>query len=204
MPTARLKTVHVSVSMVPKWKSLNRSPVITIRFHSWEGGSPGRVWCRGGGEYPTWPFLRGSYHVTYPMMNLMLPPVYEQTDTYENITFPQLRWRAIKTQTKTKVSLTSHQKSILQLVQINWIIIYYLAAVSWFENFNCANFPLILTTFPPQLVASCLSLVWSAWYDLLVGKFSTSNSHTSSLVWNIVKITHCLRLHIASMMSTRF
>ena len=68
-----------------------------------KGGSPGRVWCRGGGEeYPTWPFLRGSYHVTYPMMNLMLPPVYEQTDTYKNITFPQLRWRAIKRKQKLR------------------------------------------------------------------------------------------------------
>ena len=41
------------------------------------------------GEYP--------YHVTCPMMHLMLPSPREQTDACENITFPQLPHRAVIT-----------------------------------------------------------------------------------------------------------
>ena len=39
------------------------------------------------------------YHVTYPMMHVMLPtlpPPPTQTDACENITFPQLRLWAVK------------------------------------------------------------------------------------------------------------
>ena len=38
--------------------------------------------------------LGGRYDGAYPMMHLFLPTP-EQTNTYENITFPQFRWREV-------------------------------------------------------------------------------------------------------------
>ena len=36
------------------------------------------------------------YHMTYPMMHLMLPSPHEQTDACEYITFPQRYLQAVK------------------------------------------------------------------------------------------------------------
>ena len=67
MHTVRLETVRASVSVA--------TPDVTM----------------GWVEVPT--------HVTYPIMHLMLPTYTprEQTDACENITFPQLRLRAVTT-----------------------------------------------------------------------------------------------------------
>ena len=72
MRTARLPTVRVIVA--------------ATRYQS-------RV-C-GGGEYPSPPSgLLISLPLGYPPHSLLTPPK-RMTDTYENIAFPQLRWRAV-------------------------------------------------------------------------------------------------------------
>ena len=72
--------------------------------HRSDGGVPPDLSC----GYHTIPFL--GYHVTYPMIHLMLPnttPV-NRTDACENITFPQLRLRAITTSQSSK-GATDHR-----------------------------------------------------------------------------------------------
>ena len=61
-----------------------------------------KVSCRGwAGWVPTLghthPPLEGTWLQTYPSPGKRYPPSYGQTDTCENITFPQLRLRAVKT-----------------------------------------------------------------------------------------------------------
>ena len=125
MRTAHLKTIScfsfsnqnlISLQGVPKWTSLNRSPVITTSQMSLLRASPGlmslllvggggstglmsRGWEPGlmlGIHYLTFSGEGTPYHVTYPMMNWMLPtPHPEQTDACENITFPQTYLRVV-------------------------------------------------------------------------------------------------------------
>ena len=87
MRTTNLETMHALVSVVTRgrcgslneqvWTGLQWSPPDVTK------GSRSQVWCTGVGGYP--------YHVTYSIMLLMLPTyLHGQTDTCENITFPQL------------------------------------------------------------------------------------------------------------------
>ena len=61
------------------------------------GRSPGLMSGRGRGRSPGLMFQRVPYHVPYPMMHLILcTPLHRgQTHACENITFPQLRLRAV-------------------------------------------------------------------------------------------------------------
>ena len=73
------------------------SRISSDRYQMSLAGGP-QVWCPGGGGYSILLFGKGGvpYHVTYPMMHLMLPtPPHWQTDSCENITFPQLRLQAV-------------------------------------------------------------------------------------------------------------
>ena len=60
------------------------------------------------------------YHVTYPIMHLMLPNTPEQTDTCENIAFPQLHLRAIITGRNEVVAKVMFLLEFVFLFTVGW------------------------------------------------------------------------------------
>ena len=71
-----------------------------------EGVGPRPDLQGAGGRSPSLMYRGGigvRYHVTYPMMHLVLPTLHKQRDACENITFKQLRLRAVKKHNRTRM-----------------------------------------------------------------------------------------------------
>ena len=78
------------------------------------GGYITRGWvCQGGGYIQNGWVCPGG--MTYPMMQVMLPPPCEQTDACENITFPQLPLRAVKYDHRTERQRCCHESARLYI-----------------------------------------------------------------------------------------
>ena len=88
----------------PYWWPWNVGSEGSDRFPGLREGQEGRVWGRGMGRgrgkekgvmppgLMSWGIL---YHVTYSNMHVIYLPLCGQTDTCENITFPQLHFRTV-------------------------------------------------------------------------------------------------------------
>ena len=115
-----MRTAHLESSFSgPQW-SLHHHQM------SLAGGIPGLM--SGGFGDTTWPFPRGwgaPYHVTYPMVHLMLPRVNVQMPVKENVTFMQTYLRAVINSVllKNSLSLCDIWGSDGQLVWYHGIVI---------------------------------------------------------------------------------